>query len=204
MGAPDESVTTAGHLALLSLPLGDAVATAPEAVVTAAPAAARLEQVTQMYRDHARYVFRVLHALGVREADRADAVHDVFVTVHRRLGEVSLFSSSRAWVRGIAVRVAANHRRRASNAREDLYAEVPEPSVQSPASDDARDLLKVLGALDDDQRAVFVLYEIEGLTMPEVAEALGCPATTAYSRLYAARRSIRARYADDGVNGGRR
>jgi RNA polymerase sigma-70 factor (ECF subfamily) len=52
--------------------------------------------------------------------------------------------------------------------------------------------LRLLARLDDDQRAVFVLYEMEGLSMPEVAEALGCPQTTAYSRLYAARKVLRA------------
>jgi RNA polymerase sigma-70 factor (ECF subfamily) len=39
------------------------------------------------------------------------------------------------------------------------------------------------------------LYELEELTMAEVAEALGCPLTTAYSRLHAARKSVRAAFA---------
>ena len=52
----------------------------------------------------------------------------------------------------------------------------------------ARALLdRILDELDDDKRAVFVLYEIEGVGMSEVAEAVGCPLQTAYSRLHAAR-----------------
>ena len=46
---------------------------------------------------------------------------------------------------------------------------------------------QLLAELDDDKRQVLVLYEIEGLTMREVAEVVGCPLQTAYSRLHAAR-----------------
>jgi RNA polymerase sigma-70 factor (ECF subfamily) len=51
---------------------------------------------------------------------------------------------------------------------------------------------KLLESLDDDKRAVLVLYELEGLTMREVAEVVGCPLQTAYSRLHAARELLRA------------
>ena len=46
----------------------------------------------------------------------------------------------------------------------------------------------MLESLDEEKRAVFVLYEIEDLAMPEIAEALSLPLQTAYSRLYAARK----------------
>ncbi len=51
-------------------------------------------------------------------------------------------------------------------------------------------LTQLLDALDEDKRAVLVLYEIEGLSMKEVAEIVDCPLQTAYSRLHAARRRI--------------
>ena len=47
-------------------------------------------------------------------------------------------------------------------------------------------------AIDEDQRAVFVLFELEEQAMREVAEAVGCPLQTAYYRLYAARRALEA------------
>jgi RNA polymerase sigma-70 factor (ECF subfamily) len=50
----------------------------------------------------------------------------------------------------------------------------------------------LLATLDDDKRTVLVLYELEGLTMKEVAEAIGCPLQTAYSRLHAARERVLA------------
>ena len=92
------------------------------------------------------------------------------------------------------MRTAANYRRRACRKRERLCAEVPDTLETTATAAAALDLLRALSALDDDQRAVFVLYELEELTMPEVAEALGCPIPTAYSRLYAARRRVRAAF----------
>jgi RNA polymerase sigma-70 factor (ECF subfamily) len=147
-------------------------------------------------------LFRSLRALGVRDADLPDVVHDVFVTVYRRFDDVALYSSTRAWVHGIAVRVAANYRRHTRQTRERLCAEVPENAAVRAEPGNAIDLLRVLAALDEDQREVFVLYELEELSMPEVAEALGCPASTAYSRLYSARRAIRTYYGNAAVAGG--
>ncbi len=49
---------------------------------------------------------------------------------------------------------------------------------------------EALDQLDDDKRAVFVLFELEQMPMVDVAEAAGCPLQTAYSRLYAARKIV--------------
>jgi RNA polymerase sigma-70 factor (ECF subfamily) len=49
---------------------------------------------------------------------------------------------------------------------------------------------RMLDALDEDKRTVFVLYELERLPMNDVAAACGCPVQTAYSRLHAARREL--------------
>jgi len=148
--------------------------------------------LARLYKERAAHVFRALRALGVREADLPDVVHDVFLTVHRRRGEVRIHTSMRAWVHGICVGTAANYRRKARHGREQLCAQIPDVGVAAPDDGATLDLLRLLALLDDDQRAVFVLYEIEDLSMSEVAEALGCPQTTAYSRLYAARRVLRA------------
>jgi RNA polymerase sigma-70 factor (ECF subfamily) len=97
---------------------------------------------------------------------------------------------------GIAVRLASEHRRRAHVRREIPSAEQPEPEdglthSNSIESRELRTLFnRILERLDDDKRAVFVLYEIEDLDMKQVAEAVGCPLQTAYSRLHAARRFV--------------
>lgn len=149
----------------------------------------------EVYDAHAAFVWRVVRRLGVREADVADVVQDVFVVVHRQLGGFEGRSSVRTWVYGIAARCASTQRRRAHVVRE-TGGEVPERSVEpdQAASLDRRQararLDRLLDELSDDQRAVFVLYELEELPMAEIAEVLGCPVQTAYSRLHAARKVI--------------
>ncbi len=160
------------------------------------PAPPRFEEV---FATCAELVWRTMRRLGPREADAEDLAQEVFLVVHRRLGEFEGRSKLSTWVYGICVRVAADARRRASVRYEVPMAAPPEgvaPALQDAALAQrrARALLDhaMHVALDDDRRAVFVLYEIEELPMSEVAAAVGVPLQTAYSRLYAARRDVAA------------
>jgi RNA polymerase sigma-70 factor, ECF subfamily len=162
-----------------------------------------------LFRELAPYVWRVLRRLGVREADIEDVCQEVFVVVHRRLGDFEGRSSKKTWIYGIAVRTASDYRKRASHRREVATETPPDQLSQDDPHDalaarQARAMLdRLLAELDDDKRAVFVLYEIEELAMNEVAEALGCPLQTAYSRLHAARAKMTERAAKLREKGGR-
>jgi len=152
----------------------------------------------QVFDAHARYVWRSLLGFGVAESDVADASQQVFVVLHRKLDRIEPGCSMRTFIYGICLRVAADFRGRAHLRRERLYAEPPDtqlpPTQERQLSDrQALQLLEqVLAGLDPAQRTVFVLYEIEEQTMPEIARTVGCPLQTAYSRLHAARRSVAA------------
>jgi RNA polymerase sigma-70 factor (ECF subfamily) len=163
-----------------------------------------------IYRTHADFVFRVVLRLGVPRADVEDVCQEVFATVHTKLGGFAGRSSLRTWIYGIAFRAASEHRRRAYVRRERPSDALdtggsrgaggpPEPGIdggtplESLAQKQARAVLDgILEALDDDKRAVFVFYEIEQLPMAEIAEIVGCPLQTAYSRLHAARERVTA------------
>lgn len=157
------------------------------------PAIPRFDEV---FREHAPLAWRALRRLGVREADIEDLCQDVFVVVHRKLPEFEGRAKLSTWIYGICVRVAADHRKRAHLRHESSSDAVPEgrqsaPQLNDVAQHQARALLDaVLAELDDDKRAVFVLYEIEELPMAEVAVAVGAPLQTAYSRLHAARKFV--------------
>lgn len=152
--------------------------------------------LTTIFREHGRYVYAVLRSLGVRKADLEDAFQEVFVVVHRKLDSYEDRGSLRAWVYGICVRVAIHVRRRRAGKREVDADTAPEPVDPTTPIDQLSDhqgrqiLYSILDELDDDKRAVFVLYELEELTMPEVAQSLDCPVQTAYSRLRAARTAV--------------
>jgi RNA polymerase sigma-70 factor, ECF subfamily len=151
-----------------------------------------------VFDEHARYVIRTLRHLGIKDADVDDVAQEVFVTVHRKLPEFEGRSKLRTWLYAICLRVASDHRRRAYIVREratdnprtdtgERSGDEPDTNVESRAF-----VQQMLDCLDEDKRVVLVLYEIEGLTMREVAEVVDCPLQTAYSRLHAARDLLRA------------
>jgi len=158
--------------------------------------------ISQVFRDYAPFVWRTLRHLGVPEADVDDVCQDVFVCIHRKLAGFEGRSTLRTWIYGICIRTASDFRRRAHVRREHPVAEAPLRISEASQHKDceraqARTVLaELLEQLDEDKRTVFVLYEIEGLPMKEVAEAMDCPLQTAYSRLHAARKLV--------IEGGRR
>jgi RNA polymerase sigma-70 factor (ECF subfamily) len=161
------------------------------------------ERITfnEVFHAYAPFVWRVVRRMGVAESDVEDVCQDAFLVVHRRLDEFEGRSSLRTWIYGVCVRVASEHRRRPHLRHEALGEKAPERSVPAPQHDDLERrravvlLDRALGELDADKRAVFVLYEIEELQMSEIAETLGCPIQTAYSRLHAARKIVDAAFA---------
>ena len=158
---------------------------------SAAPSAPPFATV---YDEHARFVWRVLGRLGVARPDLEDVCQEVFLVVHRRLGEFEGRSTLRTWIYGIALRCASDYRRRTS--RRGAMANVIEVSVAGSQLDelDARDaratLDRLLELLDPEKREVFVLFELEELSMVEVVDVVGCPLQTGYSRLHAARKVV--------------
>ena len=157
-----------------------------------------LPSLRTIFDEHARYVIRTLRHLGIQEADVEDVAQEVFVTVHRKLSEFEGRSKLSTWLYGICLRVASDHRRRAYVVRERPTSSPPvdgggRSGTEPDSSVESRTFVQsLLETLDDDKRAVLVLYELEGLTMREVAEVVGCPLQTAYSRLHAARELLRA------------
>lgn len=158
-----------------------------------------------LFRDHARYVWRCLRHLGVPDADADDVCQEVFLTAHRRLSTFEGRSAIRTWLYGIALRVASDYRRSAYVRRERVTAEPTDEhaagSEPTPQAELRRELSTLLERLDDERREVVVLYEIEGFTMKEVAELVGCPLQTAYSRLYSAREQLLAIAKSRGLRG---
>jgi RNA polymerase sigma-70 factor, ECF subfamily len=165
-----------------------------EFAVRAAPQAPSLEAV---YRQHFATTWRILRRLGVPAAHIDDAAQDVFLVVHRRLAEFDPRSPLRSWIFAIAVRVASEYRRRSARRRTEALDEGIVDCSATPIElhelkDSVRLLDELLAGLDDKRRAVFVLSELEQLTVPEIAEVLGENLNTVYSRLRKAKQRFEA------------
>jgi RNA polymerase sigma-70 factor (ECF subfamily) len=146
-----------------------------------------------VYAAELGYVWSTLRRLGVQERDLEDVCHDVFVVVFRNLAVYDARRPIRPWLFGISFRVASDYRRSARHRRE-VPGTTREVACSSPPADEVmvrherqRLVLRALEALELDRRAVFVMHDIDGHVMPDIAAALGIPLNTAYSRLRLAR-----------------
>jgi len=148
-----------------------------------------------LFRSYAGFVASFLRRIGVSSAEADDLVQEVFLVAHRKGGFVAGTGQPKSWLAAIALRVASTHRRSRSRRHEDPGAD-PEV-VTSPNADAARvlearaALHRVQQALDTlslDDRATFVLYELEGQPCDAIAAAFAIPVGTAYSRLHNARK----------------
>jgi RNA polymerase sigma-70 factor, ECF subfamily len=174
---------------------GDGSAEPPQIPLVDGTAPVDSPDFTAVYRAHFAYVIRALRRLGVREADLPDLAHDVFVVVHRKLSSFDPSRPMKPWLFGIAFRTALDKKRKHASFKESLSDDAGERNASpTPAADDlvaAREahdvVMRALDALNDDQRAVFVMHELEGLSMPEICDVVDAPLNTLYSRLRLAR-----------------
>jgi RNA polymerase sigma-70 factor (ECF subfamily) len=184
------------------LPTPLATTLVDEPVAAAAATGAESRDFEAIFREFAPYVVRVLPRMGVAASDLDDVMQDVFVAIHRALPQFEARSSLKSWVYGICIRTCSNYRQRAHRRRERLSGSVPEVAIttdpeQSLMARRALERLDVaLAQLPQPQRAAFVLYEIEELSIQEIAAALDCSKFTIYARLYAARRAVSAALRD--------
>jgi RNA polymerase sigma-70 factor (ECF subfamily) len=153
----------------------------------------RAESFDEVYAQHARFVFRVLRGMGVRDAQVDDALQDVFLVVHQRLGEFDPRARMTTWLFQIALRVAHAYRRKGKRTRDhapisdELPASARTPLEAAEAAQQWAELESLLEALGEDKRALLVLAELQDLTVPEIADLTGAPLNTVYTRLRRAR-----------------
>lgn len=175
----------------------------PSSTLTAGPsrpapsrAPATALRIADVYDEQVDFVARMARGLGVPAAAVPDVVQDVFMVVHRKLPSFEGRSKVRTWIARIVVNVVRNHRRAHQKRR------LTEPLEEDGAVDESAKspervllerqavalLQRILASMSEEQRVVFVMAEIEGLDMNEIAEALSINPNTGYSRLRLARK----------------
>jgi len=169
----------------------------PVPTVPSPPTAVRPE-LADIFRSEFSYIWNTLARLGIRSADLEDVAHDVFCQVHLQISAYDPARPLRPWLFGFAFRLASDYRRRASN-RLELSGIAIERAANHPAADDqlisAEERWLIESALRSvplERRALLMLHEIDGESIPTIAAALDIPLNTAYSRLRLARADLAA------------
>ena len=173
--------------------------TALPIVETSPTGARRSVDAASVHAAEGAFLWATLQRLGVRASDLDDVYQEVFLVVHRRLGDYDTNLPIRPWLFGICVRAVAAWRRRAHVRREQLMDELPEGRASGPSPEEGADrarsqriLAAILDELDLERRAVFVMYEIDELPCDQIAAMIGVPVGTVHSRLHAARKEFQS------------
>jgi len=170
----------------------------------ARPPTAENVEPHRLFDSHLSFVWRNLRRLGVRESQVEDATQDVFLVVHRRWESWQPERSAvETWLFGIVLRVAHNYRRAQQRRLAWLLPTFDRRVLQEAPSqaDGPAEILaqreaaalfeRALTKIDENKRAVFLMVDVEQMTVPEAASALGINLNTAYWRLRDARMSFR-------------
>jgi RNA polymerase sigma-70 factor, ECF subfamily len=151
------------------------------------------ERFSTLVNQNLDFVWRTVRRLGVPASEADDAAQQVFVIAHQKLAEIRP-GSERAFLIAVATRVASRMRRTIQR-REMAQQQLAEnPDAHSPFAEfgvsrlEARDLLdRVLDTMPPEIRIVFVLFELEDLSVDNIAEVLELPRGTVATRLRRAR-----------------
>jgi RNA polymerase sigma-70 factor (ECF subfamily) len=142
------------------------------------------------------FLWRTLVRLGVRPADAEDATQEVFLVLARHLNDVPV-SSEKGFLLKAALGVASTRRRSRRRRPEQLDDTLDGERDSGPLPDQLvarlrlrHTLQRLLDELPSEQRSVFVLVELEGLTAPEVARLIDLPLGTVASRLRRGRQGL--------------
>ncbi len=148
--------------------------------------------------EHLDLVWRVLRRGGLSPADAEDAAQDVFWVLAQRRADVPE-RARRAFLVSTALRVAADRRRSKWSRAVDTGLDLDEQSCPARGADELLDLRRAaelldraLAGLDEQDRAIYIMAELEQLSRSEVAEALAIPKGTVASRLRRAREAFEA------------
>jgi RNA polymerase sigma-70 factor (ECF subfamily) len=152
--------------------------------------------LADVFEEHFVYVWRTLRHLGVRDRDLEDVAQEVFVRMNKRLAEYDPERPLRPWIFGFAYRVACDYRRLSRHRVEVLGAPIDRADPARRAdermeADEERAMVEAaLEGVVLDRRAVLVMHDIDEVPIPSIAQELGIPVNTAYSRLRLARRDF--------------
>jgi RNA polymerase sigma-70 factor (ECF subfamily) len=145
--------------------------------------------VKQLVIDHYEFIWRLLARSGVAAPDVDDAAQQVFMVLVTRADLVIKPGSERAFLYGISLRVTKEFRRRAQSAAQHTSeaAELPDERLDLEAMTEQslarKKLDAILVSMPDALREAFILFELEDMSVPEIATLLGIPTGTAASRL---------------------
>lgn len=176
-----------------------------DAVVVAQVLAGDRDAFREVVERHSQTLFRLAYRMTGNEQDAEDVVQETFLRAYRRLNKFEARSSFSTWLYRIAVNCSLDQsrKRRQQDERQlEPNPELPDPMQTLPSTDPSTERLvlsaevrkKVEATLNDlteKERAAFVLRHYEGMSIEEVARAMGLRANAAKNNIFRAVQKLR-------------
>lgn len=160
-------------------------------------------QFEQLIEPHLNHMYQLAFRFCHNQADAEDLVQDVVIKLLPRTTEMSQIEKLRPWLAKVLYRQFVDRYRQQSRSPlnlvtdgEDLITDRVDPSGETPethaeAELSQKRLTEALYTLNEDQRAVVLLHDVEGYTLSELEGILNSPQGTLKSRLNRARKQLR-------------
>ncbi len=172
-----------------------------------------------LVREFQRPIFNLAFRMVNHREDAADLTQDIFVKLHRVIGQFRGESAFGTWFYTVAVNVCRSGRRRLGRianfesvrldeTRPDEDSERPPLEVVDPSDLPGKTLERkeagqrvreMVAQLPEDLKAILVLRDLQGMAYEEIAEVLGCNLGTVKSRLFRARLEMKERLSREGL-----
>jgi RNA polymerase sigma factor (sigma-70 family) len=166
-------------------------------------------------RRHNRMLYRIARSILRNEAEAEDAVQEAYLAAYRNIGAFRGGAKLSTWLGRIVINEAYGRLRKQkrtavvvpldANERGDLRIQEPDmaderteqPEAAAMRAELRRLLERKIDELPEQFRTVFMLREVEELTVEEAAECLDLPAATVRTRAFRARALLRAALAQE-------
>jgi RNA polymerase sigma-70 factor (ECF subfamily) len=150
----------------------------------------------EVYRTYRERTFRLCRRLTGDPHSAEDAFQEAFLAIHRALPRFRGEAKLSTWIYRIVARTALRARAKRARTCAELTADVPAPTrADADAEEDHDAVRRAIAALPAEHRVVLELFGVEELTSGEIAELLGIPEGTVWSRLHTARKQLARRLA---------
>ncbi len=163
------------------------------------------EAYKELVERYQKRVFGIVYGMLHSREDAMELTQEVFIKVYQRIGEFEEKSSFYTWVYRISVNLAIDFRRREWKKVHTEYDDsMPDqglddgvfqrerrnPEQMSQDRELGESISSALETLPDEQRAVLIMREVDGMAYQEMADVMGCSIGTIMSRLFYARKKM--------------
>ena len=164
--------------------------------------------LSELYRRHSRRVESVARSVIGPSDELEDVIQDVFIEVQRALHQFRGDARLTTWLHRVTVNVALQYLRRGKRKGWLRWVSLDRAPPAShgisqdrrlEARESVRAIYDALDKVTDKKRLVFTLYELDGMSLEEVAVTVGTSVNTVKSRLFHARREVFAEIKQRGL-----